>query len=129
MTARSAVLTVTTGALLAVAGCGGGSGAAARRQASSTPAATPAPAAAGGPRTVRIADFAYQPGRVVVRRGTRVRWVNRDVANHTVTFEGGPGDLGNLDRGQRRGTRFTRAGTYRYVCQYHPNMHGTVVVR
>jgi hypothetical protein len=40
-----------------------------------------------------------------VRRGTRVTWVNRDAADHTVTFDHGR-DLGNLDNvGARAGAR------------------------
>jgi plastocyanin len=79
--------------------------------------------------TVRIAGFAYRPGTITVAPGTRVRWVNRDIANHTVTFRRGPGDLGDIDRGRARAVRFTRPGRYRYVCRYHPGMRGRVVVR
>jgi plastocyanin len=86
--------------------------------------AGPAPA-----REVRIDGFAYRPRTVTVTPGTRVRWVNRDIANHTVTFRRGPGDLGDIDRGRARGVRFTRPGRYHYVCVYHPAMHGAVVVR
>ena len=37
--------------------------------------------------------------------------------------------LGEVDPGKHRQARFTRVGRYTYVCEYHPGMHGTVVVR
>lgn len=75
-----------------------------------------------------IKGFAYRPKRVTVRRGTRVTWVNRDAANHTVTFDHGR-DLGNLDEGQHKSTVFRTRGSFSYVCQYHPFMKGGVLVR
>ena len=84
---------------------------------------------AAPPATVRIDDFAYQPRTVTIRAGRRVRWVNRDISNHTVTFKRRPGDLGNISKGASRTARFTRAGRFTYVCTYHPGMRGTVVVR
>ncbi len=130
-------------ALLAVAGCGGGSDSAAQGQtgapatptaaatATSTPGASAsAGSAKGGAHTVPISGFAYHPAKLVVKPGTQVTWVDKDAANHTVTFKGGgPGDLGNIDPGKKLSSRFTKPGTYRYVCQYHPNMHGTIVVK
>ena len=50
-------------------------------------------------------------------------------AGCTVTFDGGPGDLGNVDQNERVSTEFSSPGTYAYVCTYHPNMRGTVVVK
>jgi plastocyanin len=124
MTPRSAAVLTAAAALLSTAGCGSaGGGRAPTRPAS----ATAAPAMRT--QSVRIAGFEYRPARIVARRGSRVRWTNRDSANHTVSFRRGPGDRGNLDHGEHRAARFSRAGTYRYVCQYHPGMHGTVVVR
>lgn len=75
--------------------------------------------------TVTIRDFKYGPA-LHVATGTAVTWVNRDSAPHTVT---GPGlKLGTLAKGQRRSFTFSKAGTYSYVCLFHPFMHGTVVV-
>ncbi len=60
--------------------------------------------------------------------GTTVTFTNHDAANHTVTADGKSFELGNLDHGQSRSFRFTRRGTFTYHCNYHPFMHGTVVV-
>ena len=123
MTSRSLLLALALG----VVGCGGTDGQSAFSMA--TPARTASAPSRPAVETVAIRDFAYHPRTLLVTRGARVRWVNRDQANHTVTFSRGPGDLGNLDSGQRRTATFARAGRYAYVCQYHPNMHGTVVVK
>jgi plastocyanin len=117
-------------AALAFAGCGeAGGDAMARTGARVHAASAPSAHAASATVTVRIADFAFKPGTVRIRRGTRVRWVNHDAANHTVTFRRGPGDLGNLDQGQSRSVRFRHAGRFSYVCTYHPSMRAKVVVK
>jgi plastocyanin len=90
--------------------------------------AAPASAARpGAAERVAISDFAYRPARIVVPRGTRVVWRDLDVSNHTVTFR--RRDLGNVDQGETVSARFRHRGTFRYVCEYHPSMHGAVVVR
>lgn len=117
------------GVLLALAGCGGS-----ERQATSTPAPTASPtparqkAMAGSP-TVRIKGFAYTPAKLTARVGAKVTWIDEDASNHTVTFSTGPGDLGNVDEGGAVSATFEQPGTYAYVCQYHPNMKGTIAVR
>jgi plastocyanin len=98
------------------------------------PAPTPSPAAVANRSAARavavtVKNFEFGPRTLKVVRGDRVRWTNRDSANHTVTFSRGPKQLGNLDPGEHRQARFTHVGRYTYVCQYHPGMRGTVVVR
>ena len=88
----------------------------------------PAPIRAAGSATVTIRGFAYRPETITVRRGTRVTWVDRDAANHTVTFDHGR-DLGNVDKGQHKSVVFRKRGSLSYICQYHPFMKGRVIVR
>lgn len=76
-----------------------------------------------------IKGFEFQPRVIRVAKGTRVSWTDADAANHTVTFANGPGDLGNIREGGKLFAKFSRAGRFAYVCQYHPNMRGTVVVK
>jgi plastocyanin len=114
--------------LAAMLGCGGDDPGARMARATPSPAAAvqmPAPK----DNLVSIAGYEFQPKRLTVPVGAQVTWVDKDAANHTVTFDGGPGDLGNVDPDERVSTRFTAPGTYAYVCQYHPNMRGTVVVK
>jgi plastocyanin len=125
-------------ATLAVAGCGGSTGSS--KSTSSTAASTPAaPAptssstaaakpAAGGTQKVEIKNFDYSPRMLTVAAGTKVSWTNADTANHTVTFDDGSQALGNQPKGKTVSFTFKKPGTYKYHCDYHPNMHGTVVV-
>ena len=122
--ARSAALVV----LAAVAGCGGSTAAPSRQAAVAPAAATSTAAPKAKAKTVKIKDFDYSPRTLHVAKGTKVTWKNTDEANHTVTFKTGPGNLGNFRPGGKHTTRFTRTGTYAYICQYHPNMKGKVVV-
>lgn len=108
-------------ATAALAGCGS------EKQASVMPAATATPAPA--PAEVTIKGFEYAPRNLEVEAGAKVAWTDEDAANHTVTFKRGRGDLGNVSEGETVSARFTKAGRYAYVCQYHPNMKGTVTVR
>jgi len=89
----------------------------------------PAPASAGaGPAKVRVGSFAYLPGVVRIRRGQTVRWVNDDPAAHTITAKDGAWSSKMLAKGSTFSRRFTRPGTYVYVCAMHPSMRATVIV-
>lgn len=56
-------------------------------------------------------------------------WTDEDASNHTVTFgDAGPKDVGNLREGRSATVKFDERGRYRYVCEFHPGMAGTVVV-
>lgn len=114
-----------------LAGCGGANDKA--QPAPDQPAATATPSATetaeAAPTKVAIAGFEYEPASLTVEPGTKVTWVNEDTSNHTVTFQKGPGDLGNVDEGGKLSAGFDEAGSYSYVCQYHPNMEGRIRVR
>lgn len=80
---------------------------------------------------VEIADFAFGPETINIKKGTTVTWTNKDSAEHTVTpdeesgaFEGS--EL--LAQGETYSFTFDEVGTYTYHCQPHPQMTGTVVV-
>lgn len=87
-----------------------------------------APALGSGGVTVKVADYRFAPKTIRIKRGQTVtwRWVGEDP--HNVTGRG------FRSKTQKAGTfrhRFTRAGTYRYVCTLHAKsfaMRGTVVV-
>lgn len=90
-----------------------------------------APAPSGeAPRAekVEIANFAYDPDPVKVQVGGKVTWLNQDSAPHTATAEDGSFDTGTLEEGKLKSETFKQAGTYEYICQVHPDMHGTVEV-
>jgi plastocyanin len=89
-------------------------------------------AAGGGPAepgTVDIQGFAFGPADLVVDAGATVTWTNLDGADHTVTQAGGlvfkSPDLATDDTFE---VTFAEAGTYEYICKFHPAMRGTVMV-
>lgn len=124
-----AILTTALAALL-LAGCASGSDAgSADTTAPAAAASTAAPSTpVAEPAAVTIKDFDYAPKRLTVAKGTKVSFTNQDAANHTVTFDKSGKDLGNQPKGRTVHLTFTESGTYAYHCDFHPNMHGKVVV-
>jgi plastocyanin len=141
---RGGALTVGTTVLVAACGSSGGhpsttSPSASASASQTTPAAhsqthsqtTPAaPAAArSGHVTVSISNYAFAPATIVVTAGTKVTFTNHDQTAHTATSTTSGFDSGTVAPGQSRTVALGRPGTYAYVCQFHPFMHGVVIVR
>lgn len=89
--------------------------------------------ATGVEPVVEYRTFRVTPDTVRVDAGTTVRWVNRDQVLHTVTG-GTPQEPIARSRlvmprvGTSVGRTFKVPGTYRYFCDRHPFMTGTVIV-
>jgi len=69
----------------------------------------------------------FMPVDLEVKVGEKVEWVNKDSTDHTVTFENGDFDE-LLPSGSTVMYTFSETGTYRYFCQFHPGMQGSVIV-
>lgn len=89
-----------------------------------------------GPRAatdakVTIKLFQYQPGRMQVKLGTTVTWVNEDEIFHTVTVDNKAGgfDAPLDDKGKSFSFTFNQPGTYSYHCDRHEHMRGEIEVR
>jgi plastocyanin len=81
-------------------------------------------------RTVLIQNFRFKPAHITIKRGTKVRWINKDSTTHTATANNGRSfDSGRLGEGQRYTHTFKSAGKKRYHCEIHPDMRGSVVVK
>ena len=84
--------------------------------------------ASGGNATVRVKDNKFVAKTLHVSVGTRVTWKFVGAAEHTVTFHG------FHSKGMSSGKyshRFTKKGTYKYICIYHVHsdgMRGKIVV-
>ncbi|MBV8363301.1 MAG: cupredoxin family copper-binding protein [Candidatus Eremiobacteraeota bacterium] len=78
---------------------------------------------------VHIASFAFKPQALVVHPGDTVTFINDDSVAHTVTAEDKSFDSGNLDQNAKFSKTFDKAGTFKYICTYHPMMKGTIVVK
>jgi plastocyanin len=92
------------------------------------PRSTPQPTPVVGVTQVPIQNFAFTPAAIQVPVGTTVTWTNDDRAPHTVTFENGMADSGMLKPGDSFKYTFGSAGTFVYICAYHPGMVATVIV-
>jgi plastocyanin len=80
---------------------------------------------------VEIKNFVFSPSSITVKVGTKVTWTNKDSTAHTVTADTSSADAPSSDQlgtGQSYSFTFTKAGTYAYHCELHPNMTAKVVV-
>ena len=92
-----------------------------------------------GPRSqagsvVMIQLFQYQPGRLEIKVGTTVTWVNQDEIQHAVTSgtpenRNGAVSLPLSGKGATARFTFDRAGDYEYFCERHQSMRGQIHVQ
>jgi len=81
---------------------------------------------ASGAGDVLIEDFRFEPTVLTVTPGTVITWTNEDSAPHTATSE--EFDTGRLDKGEAAEITFDTIGEFDYICTYHPQMEGRIVV-
>jgi plastocyanin len=78
---------------------------------------------------VRIYNMAFSPSSLTVKTGTKVTWTNTDGYAHTVTSDDGTTfSSGNVAGGTTFSFTPAVAGTYKYHCNIHSGMTGTLVV-
>src|SRR5918993_5257874 len=81
-------------------------------------------------RTVLIQNFRFKPAHITIKRGTKVRWINKDNIAHTATANNGRSfNSGLLSKGERYSHTFKKVGKKGYHCKPHPHMRGSVVVK
>jgi plastocyanin len=122
----TAVFIVLT--LVAVAACSGSAASAPPAAAPSQAGSLPPAASAGGSTAVEMKGLAFDPTTLTVPTGSKVTWSNNDTTAHTVTFDDGSADSGNLAVGATFDHTFAAAGTFAYHCTIHSFMKGTVTV-
>lgn len=117
---------------LTAAGCGGsdsssssGAGDASSSSGTSTPATPNGGVTADA---VTIKDFSFQPAEITVKVGQKVTWTNEDSAVHNVIANDGPLKSPDLEQGQSYSFTAKEAGSFPYICTFHPNMKGTLTV-
>lgn len=84
-------------------------------------------ATASATKSVKIANFAFAPGKLTVNAGTKVAFNNSDPSAHTATGKGF--DTGTIRKGKTKSVTFSKKGTFAYHCSIHPTMKGTIVVK
>jgi plastocyanin len=85
-------------------------------------------AQSGATVEVQVVDFAFEPAMVMIEPGTTVTWTNAGDRPHTVTADDGSFDSGRLDPGEQFSFTFDQPGTFTYICGFHPEMQGSVMV-
>jgi plastocyanin len=73
----------------------------------------------------------YDPTPAMAKVGDVVEWdFNDDQAAHTASSDDSSTfDSGNKNKGEKYQFTFTKAGTFKYHCTIHANMHGTITVQ
>jgi len=80
--------------------------------------------------TERNGKYVFSPATATIKVGTRVTWKNISDAPHTVTSDTATWKYDKkLMPGHTLQAVFSKAGTYKYHCTYHPGMVATLVVK
>ena len=88
--------------------------------------ASPAPAGEFTTRA-KIVDFSFQPKRIEIGQGTRVKWKNIGDEAHTVTSNTGLFDSGDIAPGETFAKKFKQTGVFKFHCEIHEEMRGKVI--
>lgn len=79
--------------------------------------------------TVIIENMRFNPDKLVVKRGDRVVWVNKDLLPHTATADAKAFDSGDIPVEKSWTYIAAATGPYTYKCTYHPGMKGMLTVQ
>jgi plastocyanin len=81
---------------------------------------------------IKIANMAFTPSQISIKKGDTVTWTNNDSVAHTVVDDlsnvGGP-NSGEIAPGTTYSFTFNNTGSFQYHCSIHPSMRGTIVVK
>ena len=76
--------------------------------------------------TIVIDKMRFGPVPQQLHKGDTIVWDNHDMFQHSATDKG-VFDL-DIGAGKKAALRLTRAGTFPFVCKYHPGMKGVLKV-
>jgi plastocyanin len=79
--------------------------------------------------TVTIEQMRFNPPILTVRRGDRVVWVNKDLVPHTVSATSKAFESHSIAPNASWNYVARTRGNFAYGCEFHPTMHGTLIVR
>ena len=97
---------------------------------SASPSGSATPSTSAKPKTamLTIKDYKYA-GTTTVKPGTKITVTNNDSEAHTVTSDtGGAFNVAVPPGSTKTFAAPSKAGTYKFHCIYHSNMHGTITV-
>jgi len=75
---------------------------------------------------ITIKDFAFSPRALRVPAGQAIKVSNTDGTAHTVTADGKSFDTGDIDGGTTATITIDKPGKYKYFCNIHNYMTGTI---
>lgn len=126
---RSTLIATSAAVALLVAACGDTTN---PEGAEDTSVSAVPPGQSSGDGEVTIERSRFSPTPLSIEAGTTVKFTNADPFAHTVTAAKGS-DLdfssGLMGENEKFEQKFDQAGTYRYFCEVHPTMIGTITVR
>ena len=82
---------------------------------------------AGTIQPISMKGIAFEPKQVTVHVGDTLEWANQDIVAHSATAKDKSWDVNVLPSKSGR-LVMKAAGTFDYICRYHPNMTGEVIV-
>ncbi|MBI2029431.1 cupredoxin domain-containing protein [Candidatus Gottesmanbacteria bacterium] len=77
--------------------------------------------------TVLIKDNAFSPESITIKVNDQVIWENNDNTQHRVKGDDWGG--ATINNGGKFAQAFDKPGTYAYICEIHPEMKGTIIVK
>jgi plastocyanin len=80
-------------------------------------------------QVVKIENMQFTPSTIVVHRGDRVVWQNKDLYAHSATADARRFDSGNIAPNASWSYEASKTGRYTYGCSLHPTMHGVLIVQ
>ncbi|HVV94825.1 MAG TPA: cupredoxin family copper-binding protein [Hyphomicrobiales bacterium] len=76
---------------------------------------------------VTIDKLAFSPAEVTAHVGDTIEWVNNDFLVHTATSKAQGWDV-TIPAKKTATLVVKQAGTVDYICRFHPNMKGRLVI-
>ena len=92
----------------------------------SSPGTSSATSSSADGTSITIKDFAFSPKTLHVKVGVPVKVTNADDTDHTVTAADGSFDTGTLGGSEQASISVDAPGTYKYFCDIHNYMTGTI---
>ena len=78
---------------------------------------------------ISIRAFQYIPAQTTVTARDTVIWINQDAIPHTATADDGAWDTGSVGSQESGQVVVSKPGKHPYVCAFHPNMAGMLVIQ
>ena len=79
---------------------------------------------------IQIANFAFSPSELIIKKGETVTWVNQDSVKHTITSDSGTEISSQLlSKSETYSHTFNTQGTFSYHCSLHSGMAGKIIVQ